>query len=348
MIEIDGSQGEGGGQILRSALTLSMLTGKAFLIHNIRAHRNKPGLLHQHLSAVKASSAVSKANVSGASIGSKLLSFEPGVIRSGRYNFDIHTAGSASLLLQTILQPLSLANSASTIIISGGTHVPWSPSFHYLEQNWQPIMKSIGFDFKLSLDRAGFYPQGGGRVTATIRPAQKLIPLNLTFRGELQRIYGLSAVANLDISIADRQKRQVLGKLLGRFPNLMIKTSKLRSQSKGTAIFIKAEFAGDNPSTPASCCYTALGERGKPAEIVGNEVVDRFEAFIATDGAVDQYLADQLLLPLSFAGGVSMIRTSQITAHLLTNATVINEFLPTKIEIVGTIGKPGFVRIMPQ
>ena len=212
-IHIDGSQGEGGGQVLRSALSLSTITGQPVRITNIRANRPKPGLMAQHLKSVDAAAAVSKAEVIGASLYSQIIEFYPSQIRSGRYQWDIQTAGSTSLVLQTIFYPLSLANSASTVIITGGTHVSWSPCFHYLAMHWMPYLRQMGFEFQLTLDQPGFYPRGGGRITANIRPSRKILPIHLTQRGKLLQITGISAVASLKRSIAERQKRQALLRL---------------------------------------------------------------------------------------------------------------------------------------
>jgi RNA 3'-terminal phosphate cyclase (ATP) len=352
MIELDGSQGEGGGQILRSALTLSMVTGQPFQIHHIRANRSKPGLMAQHLKAVDAAAAACRANVIGASLGATSLVFEPGKIRSGRYKFEIGTAGSTSLVLQTVLVPLSMTNTASTVILSGGTHVPWSPCYHYLEEHWRPLLLHLGFQFQLALECAGFYPQGGGRVQAVIRPlmdARSIAPLHLDRRGKLQRIYGLSAVAGLDKSIADRQKRQAVLRLQNHYPLDHFKTVELPARiSKGTLFLLVAEFDPLQGNEHAQCCYYALGEHGKPAERVADEAVDALEDFLQTEATVDQYLADQLLLPLSLASGSSVIRTPRITSHILTNAEVIRRFLSVEIQVQGNLGAEGLVQITPS
>lgn len=341
MIQIDGSIGEGGGQVLRSALALSVITRQAVNLTNIRARRSRPGLMPQHLKAVDAAAAVSSASVTGAGLGSTSLEFQPAQIRSGRYKFDIGTAGATTLVLQTIFLPLSLASSASTVIITGGTHVPWSPSFHFLDFHWLPYLQQAGYQAQLSLDLAGFYPPGGGRISAVIRPTGRIDSLHLLQRGELVRIQGLSAVANLDLSIADRQKRQALRRLENLHLPAKIKTIQLPSHNKGTLLLLLAEFESGR------ACYFALGELGKPAERVADEAVDALEAFLATDGAIDQYLADQLLLPLSLSSSPSEFRTSQVTQHLLTNAEIVKAFLPVQMEIQGEAGQPGLVRIWP-
>lgn len=347
MLQIDGSFGEGGGQVLRTSLALSILTGKPVHIENVRGQRSKPGLHPQHLKAVDAAAAISRAQVEGAALHSTDLVFIPGELRTGRYKFDIGTAGSTSLVLQTIFVPLSLAGSASTVVINGGTHVPKAPCYHYLELHWLPFMRRLGFDARISIEEAGFYPQGGGRITATIRPATSISALTMEERGELAFIDGLSAVANLDLSIADRQKRQALGRLLKRYPSIRIKTTSLHSRSKGTLLLLCAAFHLPSAETYSGCCYYGLGERGKPAERVADEAVGALETFLASDGVIDQYLADQLLLPLAFAGGVSRFRTACVTRHLVTNVWVINAFTDTDMIIDGDIGVPGWVEIHP-
>lgn len=348
MIELDGSIGEGGGQVLRSALTLSVITNKALHIENIRANRSEPGLKAQHLRAVDAASAISKAKVRGSYLNSESVTFLPKEIRTGRYNFEIPTAGSTSLVLQTIYLPLSQAHSASTVMINGGTHVPWSPSFDYLSLHWLEMLKKCGYKAQFKLDLAGYYPQGKGRISATIRPSSQISPLKLIRRGSIKRIYGLSIVSNLDQSIAERQKRRVIQRIQKFSQEIRIKAYKYPSKFKGTSLLLIAEFNNDQGNNHATCCYSALGEKGKPAEQVADEAVDALEIFLSTDGTVDQYLADQLLLPLAFADGISEFRTSQITHHLMTNAEIIKLFTQTQIEITGQIGSPGLVRIIPQ
>lgn len=339
MIHIDGSLGEGGGQVLRTSLALSIVTGQAVSITNIRAKRPKPGLRPQHLSAVKAACEISKGECEGASIGSRSLEFHPQTIRPGRYRFDIGTAGSTSLVLQTIFLPLSKAEVASTITITGGTHVPASPSFHYLDYQWLPFMRRLGLDGTLSLESAGFFPEGGGKISVTVRPCQDVTPVNLVERGKLQQIRGISAFANLDRRIAERQRSQVLRRLGDRYPINDLRVTQLPARHKGTMLLLLAEFEH------SQACYFALGEIGKPAERVADEAVDSLLEFLDSGGVIDQYLADQLLLPLAFASGNSRLYTSRVTNHLVTNAAVIQEFVPVRIEIEGEIGHPGMVSI---
>jgi len=341
MIDIDGSLGEGGGQVLRSSLTLSMMTGQEMRITNIRAKREKPGLRPQHLNAVQAAAEICGASVEGANIGSQEITFSPGEIRGGKFRFDIGTAGSTSLVLQTVMLPLSKAAKQSIVTIIGGTHVPGSPCFHYLDFHYLPFLWKMGLDVHLRMEQAGFYPRGGGQIRASIEPNKKLLPLTLMERGRLIEIRGISAVANLARNIATRQRRQVLGRLGRRYPLNDIRVLDLPAPSPGSLILLLAEFE------KSQACYFSLGEKGKSADKVADDAIASFEAFVATDSAIDQYLADQLLLPLAFASGPSEISTSRVTKHLVTNAEVIGKFLPVEIKMKGEIGEPGIVSVTP-
>lgn len=342
MIEIDGSRGEGGGQILRSALTLSLLTGKPFRLYDIRARRDKPGLRPQHLKAVKAAAEVGDARITGVEPGALTLQFEPGQVRPGDYDFDIGTAGATSLVLQTVYLPLALADAPSRVTIRGGTHVPLSPCFHYLDWHWRRFLETMGPSLSLTLGRAGFYPPGGGIVHAHIRPTNGIEPLHLMVRGRLRQICGLSAVANLPDSIAQRQRDQALNRLSGQVAPCTIELDRLPAPSPGTVLVLLAEFEH------SQACFFALGARGKRAEQVADEAVDELLEFLDTDGAVDTYLADQLLLPLAVAKGATELRTARVTHHLLTNAEVIRDFLPVTLEIRGELNASGTIRLMPQ
>lgn len=339
MIEIDGSIGEGGGQVLRSSLTLSILTGGSFRIFNIRANREKAGLSHQHLVSVKAAAKICQASVTGNHLGSSEITFQPKNVRGGRYKFDIQTAGSTSLVLQTIFLPLSICGSTTSILLTGGTHVRWAPCYHYLEYQWIPFLNSMGFKASVELIKAGYYPEGNGKISAIVRPVGDITPIQLLKRGNLVEINGISAVSNLDKSIAFRQTAQAHRRLAKYTSTTNIKNIHLPSQHKGTLLLIAAQFEY------SQCCYFSLGELGKPAEKVADEAVDQFEAFITTDGTIDQYLADQLILPMCFAKGTSQMRTNKITNHLLTNVAIVQEFLNRKITIEGDIGKPGTILV---
>jgi len=342
MVSIDGNMGEGGGQILRTCLSLSLITGKPFKISNIRSGRSKPGLLAQHLSAVLLSQKVSRAQVNGAKLGSQTLTFYPGEIQSGKFQSEIGTAGSTSLVLQTVYLPLSFSDNPSRIRISGGTHVPFAPTFDWLKLHWIIFLEKIGLDVELEFFGAGFYPQGGGEIHAQINPVSMAKGLELSKRGTLKQIRGISAVANLDRKIAERQRERVIRRLGSKFPLNDIRIKKLPSKFKGTSILLVCEFEN------SQCCYTALGALGKPAEQVADEACDKVEQFLDAGCSIDEYTADQLVLPLSLAKSDSTFTISIITDHLLTNVQVINEFIQPNIEIRGNVGSPGEILIQPN
>ena len=342
-IEVNGAMGEGGGQVLRSALSLSLLTGQAFRLSRIRANRDRPGLRPQHLAAVQSAARISGARVSGDRVGSEEIAFEPGPVRPGEYFFDIGTAGATALVLQTLLVPLALASGSSRITIRGGTHVPASPCYHYLDWQWRPFLLRVGIPFDLSLTMAGFYPEGGGELQARIPGGAKPRPLQLIERGALHSVRGLSAVANLPREIAERQRRQALRRLRTLLPDSepAIVLEELPAVSRGTVLLLLAEL-----DCGQVCCF-GLGARGKRAERVADEAVDSLTAYLRGDGAVDPWLADQLLLPLALADGPSLLRTAAVTSHLLTNAEVIRLFLPVEIGVDGPLGASATIHLRP-
>ena len=344
MIEIDGSMGEGGGQVLRSALSLSLLTGKAIRLRNIRANREKPGLRPQHLLAVQAAGQISKARIEGDRVGSQRITFASGPVIPGEYHFDIGTAGATALVLQTLLLPLAMGQGPSRLSITGGTHVPWSPCFHYLDWHWRKLLRQMSILFALEMPMAGFYPPGGGELIAVIPGNAKPTAIQLTSRGSLRRIRGMSAVANLPMSIAERQQAQAMKRLALLVPKteVDIQLESLPAHSKGTLLLLLAEFE------QSQACFFALGAIHKRAEQVANEAIGHLARFLNSDGAIDPWLTDQLLLPLAIAEEASVIRTSNVTTHLLTNAEVIRHFLPVKIMVDGALGEAAMVNVNPN
>lgn len=342
MVSIDGSEGEGGGQILRSALALSALTGVPFEIYNIRAGRKNPGLQAQHLMSVHAAKEISGADVEGASPGSGRIAFRPGRVRGGRYRFSVSTAGSVGLVLQAIYLPLELAQQPSEVVIDGGTHVAWAPTYNYLEEAWLHFMRLIGIEVSLQILKAGFYPHGGGAIEARFAGRASIRPIHLEQRGQLLEIRGYSAHSNLSEEVAHRQVSEAkrlldLGGLRAKFT-----TASLSSLSKNTTFALTARFE------KTVCCYTALGEKGKRAEEVAAEACLKFFDFLQTKAAVDEYMADQLLLPLAMAQGKSVYTASKITDHLLTNASTVAKFVDVELYIDGEKGKEGLVSIEPR
>lgn len=323
MIRIDGSQGEGGGQVLRTSLTLSMLTGKSFRIDNIRSNRNQPGLKHQHLTAVQAAGKICGAAIEGDQLNSLQVVFKPGEIRSGSYRFQIATAGSAALVMQTLLIPLAHGEKSSRLVVQGGTHVLWSPCFHYLAWQWLPALEAIGYRAELTMKRAGYYPRGGGEITAQIEPVVGRNSLRWEERGAVREVRGLSGVSNLPLKISRRQRQKVVKELGARYPLNDIRTAEVLSSGKGSFLVLVVDCEGGR------ACFFSLGKPGKPAEVVGQETVNQILTWNQNGSVVDQYLPDQLLIPLALADGTSILRVTPFTEHLRTNAAVIAQFLET-------------------
>jgi RNA 3'-phosphate cyclase len=338
-IELDGSLGEGGGQILRTSLALSLLTGQTFHLRNVRARRPKPGLQAQHLRSVLAAAEVGGARVNGASLGSCDLLFEPGTVTAGNRRFEIGTAGATGLVLHTIYLPLALrGGEPSEVTLVGGTHVTTSPSFHFLEGTWRRYLELTGLRIGLRLDRPGFYPRGGGVVCAFVQPCQSLRGVSLGERGEVA-ITGISAVAGLDPGIARRQARRA-EHLLKREGHEVEVREESWEGGPGSVVILTVE-TGSVPAT-----FVGLGARGKPAEVVATEAVEQVVAYLrAGESLVDPHSADQLVLPLALAEGASEYRTTEVTPHLSTNVAVIKQFLRREIEIEGAEGDPGRVLV---
>lgn len=337
MVELDGREGEGGGQILRSALSLSLITGQPFRLSHVRAKRDPAGLRPQHLACVRGAEAISGGTAKGAAVGSSEVVFHPGEVKPGEYLFEVGTAGSTPLLFQCLYFPLALAGE-SNLTLRGGTHLPHSPTFHYLQAVWLPAMQAYGLSAELKLWSAGFYPEGAGEIRANI-PERGVPPtlVDLPSRGTLVEVAVRSFVAGLPFEIAERQSKAALSALRGsgvvaQADNVPLAT--MRSQ--GTVCFIQAHFENSFAG------FTALGERGVPAEKVGRAAATEFKDFLAGAGALDEYLADQLLLPagLLAAGrlgdgkpGVTRYAAGKVTEHLTTHAQVVEKFLPVTVAI---------------
>jgi RNA 3'-terminal phosphate cyclase (ATP) len=338
-VELDGSAGEGGGQILRSSLSLSLLTGRPFRLHNIRARRPKPGLQAQHLMSVQAAARVGNAEVLGASLGSSELTFTPGEVQPGHYVFDIGTAGATALVLHTIYLPLALrGKQPSHVQITGGTHVKAAPAFEFLRTTWHGYLLAMGLNVSLTQRRPGFYPRGGGLLKVMIPPVESLEGLTLPARGATQ-ITGLSAVASLPDHIARRQARRARSRLESRGLEVEIEEE---AWENGPASVLALTVSGGR--VPA--VFVALGERGKSAEEVADEAVEQVVAFLdAGAQPVDLHSADQLLLPAVFAAGPTTFETTEVTQHLLTNRDVIGAFLSRRVTITGEEGSPGRVEV---
>ena len=334
MLSLDGSYGEGGGQILRTALSLAAFTGVPVRIERIRARRSKPGLRPQHLTAVQAVARVAQAEVTGACLGSQALTFRPRALKGGHYLFDVAettgSAGSVTLVAQALLPALLKAESPSTVILKGGTHVPWSPPAHYLSHVFLPALAAMGAEVEMTLERWGWYPRGGGEVRLTTRGARGLTGVQWRTPAEATAFRGLSAAAKLPEHVARRQAARVSARLGEAFPVTVVPAG---GQDPGSLVFLWGPQAG----------FSALGARGKPAEQVADEAVEAYLAFGASGAAVDRHLADQMLIYLALAQGPSSFTTEAVTSHLLTNIWVIEQFLGPRFEVRGNPGEPGEV-----
>lgn len=325
MIIIDGSVGEGGGQILRTSLALSLVTRQPFRMERIRAKRQKPGLLRQHLTAVEAAKTVGCAEVAGAEMNSQTLEFRPGPITPGNYRFAVGTAGSATLVLQTVLPALLAASKTSTLTLEGGTHNPLAPPYDFLERSFMPLIRRMGPSVELELRRPGFYPAGGGRFHARIDPVKRLSPLILNERGAIQSRQAKVWLSKLSPEIAGRELAVVREEL-----NWSVDECSMENvpHPKGPGNALVLEIKTEH----VTAVFTGFGERGHPAEEVAREAVDAAKAWMEADVPVDEYLADQLLLPIVLAGSGSF-RTTRPSLHTTTNAAIINRFLPKNINM---------------
>ena len=342
-ITIDGSQGEGGGQILRTAAGLAAALGRNVRIINIRAGRPQPGLRPQHLAAVRAAAAVCDGELAGAEAGSAEIVFRPGRVKAGKYRFDIGTAGSAMLVLQTVLPALMVAEGESDVTVAGGTHNPLAPCFEYVRDVFGLLASAAGLNAYFELMRAGFYPAGGGEARMRIRglgARQEVGPLRLTSRGELRYIEGLSAEGRmLPEHVVERQAAQLLARLAAAGLRATVEQARWDSFGPGTCVFARAVFAR------SAAGFFSLGARGKPAEKVADEAADALLEFLASDGAADAHAADQLVAIAALCPSESRISTSRITGHLTTNAQVIRQLTGRKIAIDAEEGKPGMVTV---
>jgi len=324
MLTIDGSEGEGGGQVLRTALSLSAITGIPFTLERIRAKRRRPGLQRQHLVCVKAAAEIAGAKTEGAALGSSKLVFMPGDVRAGDYTFAIGSAGSTVLVFQTVLPILLQADAASRVALSGGTHNPMAPTFDYLQRAFLPLLARMGASVEAQLDRVGFYPAGGGAWSARVVPAKALRPLTLLERGEVRQRRVIADVANIPFEIAEREARKAAAEL--SWPLETGKPRTITSDGPGNVLAIEIETG------TVTEIFTGFGERGVSAEAVVARTVKEVREYLASNASVGPHLADQLLLPLALAGSGSFV-TMPPTAHTRTNIAVIEKFLPVEITL---------------
>jgi len=347
--------GEGGGQILRTALSLSAVTGRPFRISRIRHDRLKPGLRPQHLAAARATAAICQGTLTGDEVGSKEISLEPrAVIHKASWRFDIGTAGSAPLLFQTLCWPLALAGVPTQLYLLGGTHQDHSPSFHFLALVWSPAVARLGFPFELSLQRAGFYPEGGGELSAAVQPARAMPALDLLHRGNLVEADVVSLVAGVDFAVAEQQADRAERRMRESGVACQARAVPMPGgPSRGSHLIVVATFERVRSG------HSATSEGGREPDRTADAAVAAFSRFLDGHGAVDPHLADQLLLPAALVAAGRVPRPAEVdlstrftvgdvTRHLLTNAEVVRSFLPVEVLVDGAEGGEGTVTVRPR
>jgi len=330
VLMIDGSVGEGGGQILRSSLALSLVTAKSFVIGNIRAKRKKPGLMPQHLSAVTAAAEISQARVEGAEFGSSRLSFCPGTVRAGNYTFDVGSAGSTTLVLQTVLPALLLSEGESNLTMRGGTHNPLAPPFDFLAKSYLPLVNRLGPTVEARLVRPGFYPIGRGEFTVRIQPARQLSRLELIDRGEIRTRRVRILLINLPRHIAERECRTIAQET-GWSEDCFAIEEPMGAYGTGNVVMIYLE--AENITE----VYTSFGRIGVKAEEVAMEALRAAEEYLAAGVPVGRHLADQIMLPLGIGAylgsGGGVFRTMALSAHATTHLEIMRHFLGLDVKI---------------
>lgn len=344
---IDGSHGEGGGQILRSTLSLSAITGRPVRIENLRANRKNPGLAAQHLTSVRAAAMLCGAEAKGAELGSQTLQFIPRKpVQAGDYFLDVAeareggSAGAVMLVLQTLLPPLALAAGASTVILRGGTHVDMSPSFDYVHDVWLPTLARMGVRAELFLVRSGWYPVGRGEVRLRITGSEKLLPLRLEYRGALRKITGRALAANLPAHVCERMANHARELLEQAGIAAEIEAVVLEAACPGAGLYLTAHYEN------CLAGFSVQGKRGKPAEQVAEEACFALLQHHRSGAALEQHLADQLILPAALCRGESVFSVERISPHLVTNAWVVERFGLARIGIIPAADGTGLVKIL--
>ena len=332
MIVVDGSQGEGGGQILRTAVSLSAVSREPVRVTNIRAGRPNPGLALGHVTSIEAISALCDARVDGLHRGSSEIEFHPGELLGGDFRFDIGTAGSISLVIQGCLLPALLSKAATTITLSGGTDVRWAPPIDYIRTVHLPVIAQLGAECELELISRGFYPEGGGEVRLEVHPTGGLSPLSLTSPGDLKRIKGVAYTQNLPEHVATRMKHAATKRLL-EFPEVKVASERSSGKSVGAGILLAAEC--ERSVLGAS----ALGERGVRAETLGESCAEDIVETIRSGAAVDEHMLDQILPYIAVAEGASTVVAESLTEHARTNMLVIEQMLGRSFSVDETVGQ---------
>lgn len=323
-LHINGSTGEGGGQMLRSSLALSMALGVPFRITGIRANREKPGLMRQHLTALQAAIAISSARAEGTAVGSREVTFAPGPVRGGSYRFAVGTAGSVTLVLQAILPALLVAEKPSEVVIEGGTHARSAPTFEFLQHALVPLLARLGGAIDVRLEKHGFYPAGGGRVVVAVEPAATMSPLTIERRGNLVSTRALSIVSKLPYEVARRELEAVRSRLGWSFDTRNARVVD-DAPCPGNALLLYIESEGGTD------IFGVIGERQKSSERVAAEACAEVESYLESDAPIGPHLADQLMVPCAIAAakgaGESSFVTQPLSSHSTTNSEIVAAFL---------------------
>jgi RNA 3'-terminal phosphate cyclase (ATP) len=335
LVAIDGSQGEGGGQIVRSAIALSLVTGRGVRIEDIRAGRQKPGLMRQHLTAVQAAAEVGRADVEGDEIGSRAVTFVPTTIKPGNYFFRVGTAGSATLVLETVLPALMIADAPSKLILEGGTHNPWAPPFDFLDKSFFPLVNRMGPHIRAELERYGFYPAGGGKFTVWIQPTETLSGFDLLTRGEITSRLVRAIVANLPRHIGEREIKTIAAKSSWKKKCFDVEEVK-NAAGPGNVVLIELE------SREVTEVFSGFGRPAVRAEKVAAEVLQEARDYLQAEIPVGPHLADQLMLPLGISAwqrasgagqGGGSFRTLPLTRHSHTHAAILRQMLGVAVDV---------------
>lgn len=336
---VDGSQGEGGGQIFRSSLTLAMCLNKPVVIKNIRAGRSKPGLLRQHLACLNAAADISEASVSGNTLGSTEVTFKPGKVTAGRYCFAVGTAGSTTLIFQTILLPLLFSGSKSDITFEGGTHNGMAPTFDFISKSFLSVLRKMGAKVDTELVEYGFFPAGGGRWRATIYPLDSLQTLSLTERDELLNEDAIVVSSQLPKHVGKRELEQIESKL--NWPSERLTHHSVRSVGPGNVVSLI------HSTKRSTMLFEAFGQRGLSATAVADQAIEQLLAFKQSDACVCEHLADQLILPLALGQG-GEFTTTRPSLHLLTNIEVVKQMTNTQVDVIEKNNNTWSIRVFPK
>lgn len=343
MIDVDGSFGEGGGQILRTAVSLASVLGKDVRINNIRAGRSEPGLKAQHLTGVRAAAEICDAEVEGAEVGSTKLVFQPSKLKSGGFRFDVGTAGSITLVLQTIMPLMICAGGRVVVEVTGGTDVRWSPPVDYVSNVTLKVLRKMGYDGRLEVARRGHYPRGGGLVRFSVEPVEGLKPIAGLDLGVVVEVRGVSHSVGLPVHVAERQSAAAARVLrAGGLPKPEIiieyqETGPGLGPGSGLVLFAETERG-------AVLGADSLGERGKPAEEVGSDAANRLVEEVESGAFLDRHMGDMVIPFMALANGTSEVSLSRVTQHTLTNVKVAELLAGVKFEIDGELGGKGVLR----